>query len=563
MHRPGGLPYRGRVGVASEGLEAGQAALAAGDWPRAVAAFESVLDDDPTLPEALAGLGSALWWTNRVAEAAGLWERAYAGFRRRPDPVEAVLLAVNLSLTYGANFGNPAAASGWARRCERLAAELDAPPLRGWVLVTKSQVADDPAMAQSLIREAQQIALECGDRDLELCALAALGAALIDEGHVGEGAPLLDEAMAGSLGGEFESLDTMVFTSCVVVQACYRCADFARVVQWVHALRGFIDRYGNPYVNAVCRAHYGAVLVATGDWARAEAELGVAIDLAEGALPSVQAEASSYLADLRLARGSPEEALRLLAGFEDQAVVGPVLAEAHLAMGDAERAAATADRLLARAGDRHLLAARAREVLGVAHLALGEAEPAAAHADRLVDIGTERGCDLILARGERLLGRALTASGDPRGARAHLDAAITGFGGLEMPLEVARTRTLLAHALAASDEPAALDAARLALDTFEGLGATRDADAAAAWLRDRGVAGGRRGRPGAEVLTRREREVLALIGEGLSNPEIADRLYLSRRTVEHHVASILSKLGLRNRTEAAAHALREAGSVRG
>ncbi|HET9611637.1 MAG TPA: LuxR C-terminal-related transcriptional regulator [Acidimicrobiales bacterium] len=550
------------MGEASDGLETGEAALAAGDWHRAVEVFESVLDDDPALPEALAGLGSALWWTNRVAEAAGLWERAYAGFRRRPDPVQAVLLAVNLSLTYGANFGNRAAASGWAARSERLAAELDVPPLRGWVLVTKSQVVDDPAVAQSLIREAQQIAFECRDRDLELCALAALGAALIDEGRVGDGAPLLDEAMAGSLGGEFESLDTMVFTSCVVVQACYRCADFSRVVQWVHALRGFIDRYGHPYVNAVCRAHYGAVLVATGDWARAEAELHVALDLAEGALPSVQAEASSYLADLRLAQGRPEEALRLLDGFEDHPVVGAVLAEAHLTLGDPDRAAATADRLLTEAGDRHLLAARAREVRGLAHLGRGETEPAAAHADRLVAIGAEHDCDLILARGGRLLGRVSTASGDPHGARAHLDGALAGFGRLEMPLEVARTRMLLAEVSAADDEPAALDAARRALAAFEGLGAARDADAAAAWLRDRGVAGGRRARPGAEVLTRREREVLDLLGEGLSNPEIAARLYLSRRTVEHHVASILSKLGLRNRTEAAAHALRAAESVR-
>lgn len=61
----------------------------------------------------------------------------------------------------------------------------------------------------------------------------------------------------------------------------------------------------------------------------------------------------------------------------------------------------------------------------------------------------------------------------------------------------------------------------------------------------------------AGELTEREREVLELVAEGLPNDDIAEKLYISERTVRSHVSNILSKLDLANRTQAALYAVRE------
>jgi DNA-binding NarL/FixJ family response regulator len=137
-------------------------------------------------------------------------------------------------------------------------------------------------------------------------------------------------------------------------------------------------------------------------------------------------------------------------------------------------------------------------------------------------------------------------------------AALERFSALDLPLEAGRARLELARALRSRAPAAAVAEARLALGTFEELGAVRDADRAADLLRGLGATGRTRSRRHG-ALTGRETEVLALVAAGCSNAEIGERLYISRRTAEHHVASILYKLGLRSRAEAAAYAVR-AGS---
>lgn len=548
-------------------LVAGGVALAAGDWVAARDAFGELVGRGETA-EGLAGLGTAHWWLGDIREAFTCWERAYAEFSRT-DPAEAVQLAVGLSLLYVANAGNLAVARGWAARAVRLAEPLDVPVLTAWALLAKADTDDDSARAALAAEEAHRIALETKDHDLELCALSMRGSVLIDLGRVDAGTALLDEALAGALGGEGSSLDTVVFTSCLLMRCCVRGADFSRVVQWTRSLDGFIARYGCPYLNAVCRASYGAVLVSTGDWTRAEVELAAAAELAKESLPAVQAEAAAYLADLRLGQGRVREARQLLEGYEDHLAVRPVLAAAYLAGGEPATAVSYVRRQLDTTAGRHLEEARLREVLGEACLATGDREAAVIEGRRLAALGESTASVLITARAERLLGRAL-----PDEVVGLLTTAQARFSRLEMPLESARTRMALATALAVEQqdraEPVteagqlrpsgpAVAEARMALAVFEDLGATRDADAAAAWLRSAGAATARIGPRGVGVLTKRERDVLNLLAEGLPNPEIAARLYISRRTVEHHVANLLSKLGLRNRTEAAAFAMQELG----
>jgi DNA-binding CsgD family transcriptional regulator len=103
------------------------------------------------------------------------------------------------------------------------------------------------------------------------------------------------------------------------------------------------------------------------------------------------------------------------------------------------------------------------------------------------------------------------------------------------------------------------------LTGFESRGLARGADAVRALMREAGVPVPRRGQatPGlperwaAAGVTAREAEVLALLAEGLANREIAERVFLSSRTVERHLANVGVKLGTRTRSELVAAAARE------
>jgi DNA-binding NarL/FixJ family response regulator len=276
------------------------------------------------------------------------------------------------------------------------------------------------------------------------------------------------------------------------------------------------------------------------------------------ARPRLHSRALVRLAGLRVRQGRLEEAEQLLAGLggsaeaEAEAEASLLAAALSLARGDAPAATRILEQRMRHLADHRRQLADALDLLVDAHLAAGSPEDAAGAARRLTATASAAASKQLEALAAGARGRVSLARGDAS-AVTDLEAALRLWSKLELPPELARTRFALARALADGEPDAAIDHARLALAGFENLGAAPEADRVAAFLRAAGVVP-RTGPKHAGVLTVREREVLALLGAGLTNPEIAGRLHISRKTASHHVSSILAKLGLRNRAAAAAYA---------
>ena len=201
-----------------------------------------------------------------------------------------------------------------------------------------------------------------------------------------------------------------------------------------------------------------------------------------------------------------------------------------------------------------MLAVPFLEQLVDAHIAEGRLESASAAADDIAAIAGPSSRERIAAVAAFARGRVATARSDAT-AVSELQQAVNGFASLGLRLDAARSRLALAQALAPDSSEIAVDTARRARNELEALGASREADLAAALMRSLG-AKGRAGPRAAGLLTQREIEVLRLLGEGLTNAEIAARLFISPKTAEHHVSRIFAKLGLTKRSEAAAYAVR-------
>ena len=544
------------VETADDLLHAGREALAAADWERARSCLERARDLGESA-EVLDGLSQAVHFQGEYHLAIELKERAFADYRRRGMRVEAAELARWLAFLHGAVHGNMAAANGWMARAESLLDGVEQCAAHGWLTLDRAPWSRDPSERERLARAALTIARRFGDTDLEFGALALLGDAYVHSGRVAEGMTLLDEAMAAVTGGEVVGITTVGEIYCRLLGACERADDVRRAEQWMSVAADYVA-WGD-FVPPTCRLHYGGILIATGRWAEAEQELLAAIRTFEAGYHAMRQSPLLRLAELRVLQGRFEEAERLLEGNESHPVARRLRATVALARGDLALAEELARLCLDGERSSDPACAPLLELLVDVQLARKDPGAAAETLDRLTELARDSRDDRASARAAFAAGRVLAADGDER-ASAHLQTALERFSALDLPLAAARAQLELAGALASRAPDAAVAEARLALRAFERLGAVSHADAAGDLLRRLGAAGRawpkRYGR-----LTKRETEVLSLLATGCSNAEIGERLYISRRTAEHHVARILSKLGLRSRAEAAAYAVREPPKV--
>ncbi|MEU1973485.1 response regulator transcription factor [Microbacterium sp. NPDC019599] len=545
-------------------MSRGTAALAVGDWMSAKECFALAVEQAGS-PEALDGLGRAEWWLKDVRGAIVTRARAHRGFKRLGRFTEAALVAVWLSRELRPLLRSDAAAEGWLARAETLAAAAGDASLLGWISLARAEAASDAIEAIAHCRSAVEESRRRDDPDLEIQSLARLGVLEVAAGRVDEGVTRLDEAMAAVSAGEARDLASVGIVFCALMELGELLGDNARFADWTAALvevggghgfgplDGFGAAAGYGVLSSFCGACCGGLYLVTGRLDEAEGELLAAVrDLETHEMGFRCVHPITQLAELRVLQGRFEEARELLGSYEDLPEAVRPLAVLEIAVGSPEAAAARLERRIHELGGLTVAAFPLLTVLVDAHLSMGRSEAAAEAVSKTAVVAG-------LTRSRRHRAEALFAEGKLAAIATRDDASsllrqsAEAFSDASLALQACRARLELARTLVERDRPVAIAEARASLAAFDRLGAVPDADAAAAFLRELGVKG-RTGPKDLDLLSKREIEVLRLVANGLSNGEIASRLFISTKTTGHHVSSVLSKLGLRSRTEAAAFA---------
>jgi LuxR family transcriptional regulator, maltose regulon positive regulatory protein len=536
------------VETRGELLESADKALANADWQTARTLFSAALEQQET-PEALEGLAKAAFFLDEAEVALGARERAYSGYRNAGREIDAARVAITLAWDYRTLRGERAVGDGWLARARRLLAESRPVREQGWLAVREASFAlpGDPASAREHCAKAHGLGRELRDVDLEMTAIALDGLACVSMGEIAEGMAQLDEATAAATAGEMRDPLAIGFSCCYLIFACERVRDFERAGQWCERVARMAEGWNIQALRAVCRAHYGTVLILRGDWPTAEVVLSEAAAVLAGR-PAEASDALARLAELRRRQGRGDEALVLAKQAEHHPLA--VLCRAAIALDEADIAAAAdgAAHYLRLLGEARIERSPGLELLAEALAAAGRVNEALAAASELDAIAQGANTDALRGAARHSAGCVHRAAAALEPAREAFEDAAELLGRAGLPFEAARARVALAQtARDLGRKEVAQHELERARESFAALGARSEERRAASLQAS--LARGER-----SLLSPREEEVLRLVAEGLSNKQIAAHLIVSEHTVHRHVANILVKLRVSSRAAAAAYA---------
>jgi predicted ATPase/class 3 adenylate cyclase/DNA-binding CsgD family transcriptional regulator len=455
--------------------------------------------------------------------------------------------------------------------------------------------------AIAMVQQGLAMAEEVGDDSAHARALNALGFFQMQSDPLGS-RPLLERSceLARASGDDWCLLDALLNLAWTYEPMCEQ-----------HAEAEQIRAEALPLAERVGYREHISYYWLQESWRplmRAESERF--LDLAERALaasrdigePLTEAITHHFIGILELAQGRPEEALaREESSHERQITTGSalalpwteiLLAAARAALGEIEAARSALEDVVASGADGGWSLAAAKAQLADVLRVAGDAPGAEAVAREALELGEHMATPGVVAWAKEILGRLAAARGewgeaavlldDALGTRVErglllylpqtLDALAEVAAGLESHEEasrvlgaVDRTRGDLVLVRWPPDEPqfAELELRLRAELGDEGFQTAHDEGAALsledtiAWIRR---ARGERKRPqrGWEALTPTELKVVELVAEGLTNPQIAERMFISRGTVKVHLSHVFAKVGASTRAELAAEATRRA-----
>lgn len=535
----------------AQALDRGRESLRKQDWGEAFVQLSAADRQEPIEPEDLQQLSIAARLIGREAESADILARAHQGFLMRGDTPQAARCACWLSLTSLLN-GDRAQAGGWLSRAGRLLEGRHDCVEQGYLLLPagiRSVYDGDTAGAYAAFLQASTIGERFGDKDLTTLALQGQGRALIRQGEITRGVTLLDEAMVAVKAGEVSHF-IAGGVYCSLIEACGEIFDLRRAQEWTSALEQWCASQPDlvPY-RGDCLIRRAEILQLHGAWPAALREAQRACERLSQPAPKPAVGAAFYRkAEVHRLRGEfaeAEEAYREAGRWQRTPQCG--LAQLRFSQGQIQ-AAYAAIRQVAEEVEEPGKRSQVLDVYVEIALAANDVAAARAASNELSEIAGRIDAAFIHAITARADGAVLLAEGNARGAAAALRRALNCFRELDAPYEVARVRVLVALACR---ELGNRDTADLELsaarEVFQKLGAAPDLARVEALFH-------RKARASAGPLSTREVQVLRLVASGMTNREIADKLFISEKTVARHLSNIFVKLDLSSRAAATAYA---------